>query len=149
MRKLDSSLQEWVSGGIISSDQADRIRAFEDAKPERSWILSGILLLGTFIVGVGVISIIAANWENIPDALKLAGDFAILGGLAYLTAKFWTEQKWAVFDATLSAFMIAVVASIGLISQIFHTGGQLHQALFLWCGLTLAPSLFALSLIHI
>ncbi len=143
MRKLESSLQEWVAGGIISSEQADRIRSFEDAKPERSWVLSGLLLLGTFIVGVGVISIIAANWENIPDAMKLAGDFAILGGLAYLTAKFWSEEKWAVFDATLSAFMIAVVASIGLISQIFHTGGQLHQALFLWCGLTLAPSLFA------
>ena len=69
MSKLEKALKEWVLLGFIGQDQAKLIREHEFAKPEGSWILSGLLILGASIIGIGVISLVAANWNEIPDSL--------------------------------------------------------------------------------
>lgn len=140
MSKLDKGLQEWVALGFISPDQAKRIRDHESAKPESSWILSGLLILGAVIVGIGVISLIAANWNQIPDAIKLTADFLLLGFLAFATLRSWEAKKDIQFEVLLLFFLILCLASIGLISQIYHTGGKLYQALMLWSLITAAPA---------
>lgn len=93
MSNLEKGLKEWVTLGFITQDQADRIHGHEAAKPENSWILSGLLILGAIIVGIGIISLIAANWDQIPDALKLVGNFTLLTGLAIATVHSWETKK--------------------------------------------------------
>jgi uncharacterized membrane protein len=143
MSKLEKGLKEWVSLGFINPDQAKRIRDYESARPESSWILSGLLILGAVIVGIGVISLIAANWNEIPDALKLGADFALLAVLALATLQSWETKKAIQFEVLLLSFLILCLASIGLISQIYHTGGKLYQALMLWSLITFAAALAA------
>jgi uncharacterized membrane protein len=143
MSKLENSLKEWVALGIISPDHATRIREHEANKPESSWILSGLLILGAIVVGIGVISLIAANWYQIPDSVKLAGDFLLLIALAFATLYSWDSKRAIQFEVLLLLFLLLCLASIGLISQIYNTGGKLYQALLLWSLITFAVAMAA------
>jgi uncharacterized membrane protein len=146
MSKLEKGLKEWVSEGFINQEQADRINAFESSKPENSWILSGLLILGAIIIGIGVISLIAANWYQIPNSIKIATDFILLSAVAFWTLKTWESKKNVQFEVLLLFFMLLCLASIGLISQIYHTGGKLYQALMFWSLITFPVALAARQL---
>ena len=143
MSKLEKNLKDWIDHGFINSSQAQRIRDHEALKPGNSWILSGLLILGALIISVGVISLIAAHWNQIPHLVKLGGDFLLLVGLATAILHTWETQKKIQFEVLLLSFLLFCLASIGLISQIYHTGGEFYQALMLWSLITSAATLGA------
>jgi uncharacterized membrane protein len=142
MSRLEKNLKNWVSTNLISSQQADAILHYESSHPGASWVQTGLLILGVIVIGTGIISVIAANWMKIPDAVKLTLNFCFLGALAYGILYCWNHQKKIAFEVLIIFFMIFCLASIGLISQIYHTGGELYQALLLWslitCGIATA-----------
>lgn len=139
MSKLDTALEEWVQSKIISPEQAKQIRDHEAARPENSWVLSGVYALGAIVIGIGIISLIAANWSSIPNFVKIIGDFVLLIIVAGLTVRAAVREKPIQYEAWLLGFLILVLASIGLISQVYHTGGKLFQALLFWSAITFVP----------
>ena len=143
MSKLEKYLTEWVQHGLITQDQAGKIQHHENSRAESSWILTGFLILGVAIIGIGIISVIASNWHLIPDVVKLGADFAFLLSLVYALVYYWDHKKEIGFEVTLVFFMLACLASIGLISQVYHTGGKLYQAFLLWSSICLFPALTA------
>jgi hypothetical protein len=140
---LNKKLGDWVARGLISLDQADRIRQHESSDHQTSWILSGTLILGAVVICIGLVSLIAANWENVPDAVKLGANFALLIGLVWGADRSWAHQRMILFETLLVILILSCLGSIGLISQIFHTGGKLEHALLFWCFITLPVSLLA------
>ncbi|MEI6414203.1 MAG: DUF2157 domain-containing protein [Pseudomonadota bacterium] len=137
MAYLSSRLRDWVAAGLISAPQADSIATFEAARPLGNWLLFSFLALGSGVIGIGVISLIGANWHQIPDEAKLALDFLILAGLA---SGFWrqAEQLDALSrELLLSLFVLGCLASIGLIGQIYHANGRWDQATIFWATITL------------
>lgn len=135
MYKLEKSLKEWTALGLLDQEQANKIRQHE-ADKSGGWVLSGILTLGIIAIFIGVVSLIAANWQQIPDLIKLSCDFILL---ILLGIGVWYAQKnqgELLFEILLLAFMLLCLASIGLISQIYQTGGELYQALMLWSIIT-------------
>jgi len=136
MSRLEKRLNDWVSNNLISREQAEGIRQHEANAPGSSWVLYSFLILGATIIGIGFISLIAANWDDIPDAVKLGVDFLLLIGLAVGIHHTWEKKKSIQFEVLLVCFLILCLASIGLISQIYHTGGKLYQALMLWSLIT-------------
>lgn len=68
--------------------------------------------------------------------MKLAADLILLSALAYGVFKTHVEDKPLYFEMYLVAFQISCLASIGLISQIYNTGGKAWQALLLWSVIT-------------
>lgn len=143
MNKLDKSLKQWVALGFIEPAQANRIQQYEASHTESSWFLSGLLILGAIIVSMGIISIIAANWQHIPDYIKLFADFVILTICGLLIIRANNLNKELQFEILLLFFIIFCLASIGLISQIYNTGGELYQALLLWSLITVALAVTA------
>ncbi|CAN5647904.1 DUF2157 domain-containing protein [soil metagenome] len=141
MSKLESGLKEWTAQGFINDEQARKIQTYESSKTQHSWILSGLLILGAIIVGIGVVSLIASNWSNIPDALKLGLDLVLLLALAGGAVVTDRKDKPIQFEVFLVSLQIIVLASIGLISQIYNTGGKPHQALLLWSFITMGIAL--------
>ena len=129
-------IQEWVSHGIISSEQAQEIEAYESSQEAHPWVQRSFLLLGTIVIGIGIIALCAANWELIPDSLKLFIDFLMLMALA--TCIFITQRQNNLFlsESLLVLFVIMSLASIGLISQIYHSGGEFYEAILFWCFIT-------------
>ena len=136
MSRLEKRLNDWVSNNLLSREQAEGIRRYESNLPGSSWVLYSFLILGASIIGVGVISVIAANWDTIPDWAKLGADFLLLIGLAIAIHLTWDKKQSIQFEVLLVCFLFLCLASIGLISQIYHTGGKFYQALMLWTLIT-------------
>jgi len=136
MSKIEDHLKEWTSLNFISVDQADIIRQHEAKKPESAWVLRSFLALGVLVISIGVISLIASNWSQIPDWLKISCDFILLISIGALIIKTFETEKFVFFEALLLFFMMLCLASIGLISQIYHTSGEFYQALLLWSLIT-------------
>jgi len=143
LTNLETKIQTWVSQGLISEQQADKILTHEKIKPRSSWFMVGLLSLGAFTIGLGVISLIAANWRAIPDVMKVGVDFLALSVIAYGVLWAFDANKKAVFEGVLLLFIIGCMATIGLISQIFHSNGTLEQALLFWSLITLPAVLAA------
>ncbi|MGB5599744.1 MAG: DUF2157 domain-containing protein [Thiothrix litoralis] len=143
-----TKLNQWLQAGLITPAQHANILSFEAERRQNAngWLYS-FMILGAAIIGLGVISLIAANWAHIADSTKLGVDFALLSVLA--GGIFWQypQRRHGVwFEVLLVSLMLLCLASIGLISQIFHISGQWYHALLFWAAITFLLSLFARSL---
>src|SRR5690348_5279582 len=82
--RLRQKLDRWTEAGLISGDQAAAILRAETAEADRggSWVVWALASVGGLAVVGGVISLVAANWDDIPDKVKLAGGLTALLALA-------------------------------------------------------------------
>ncbi|MBC8069879.1 MAG: DUF2157 domain-containing protein [Deltaproteobacteria bacterium] len=132
---LDPQLQRWVEAGLISVEQAQRIHAFEQ-HDERPTLLYAVAGLGGLAIAVGLISIVASNWDDIPGRVKLGLDLVLVAGLG---AGIWRlEQRgpsWA-RETAIVALHGLVLASIALVGQVYQRGGEANEALAIWTVLT-------------
>ena len=72
--------KEWVSKGIISENQRTEILNENYTQKHISRRLIPILsVLGAAMVVLGIISVISANWHNIPSLIKLISGIVFLG----------------------------------------------------------------------
>ncbi|MBP5698465.1 MAG: DUF2157 domain-containing protein [Alphaproteobacteria bacterium] len=137
-------LDKLVAAGIISAEQRQQILDFD--KDKNSGFAAKLLsILGIFIIGVGVISIIAANWDGISDTIKLFVMFLMLFGSGML-AFYWDKNGMTEkAEKMLVGLFLLSGAAIGLIIQVYQlSGGKWYNVLLVWCLVTL-PLLFALK----
>ncbi|TGJ98592.1 DUF2157 domain-containing protein [Leptospira langatensis] len=130
-------LKIWMDAGLINKEQADAIFAFENAK-KIPYAFYSFLALGIVVLGLGVIALVAANWDQIHYSVKLFVSFSVLIGIALLILYserrgFWNSSIRYLLVLLFSALCLA---NIGLISQIYHTQGKFYEAIALWCGMT-------------
>lgn len=87
-------LDEWVGAGLVAADQADRIRAYEEARQDRrtrlapgaepqgtSLVVEALGYLGGVIMLVGAGILVGLLWEDVPVALRLVLSAATALGL--------------------------------------------------------------------
>lgn len=133
--RLDHKLAEWQKAGLLSAEDAARILAYEGHET-RPYLLYAVGGLGALTIALGIIAIIASNWETIPGGLKLAIDIGLAVGLAAgIVAVDRRGIDW-LRETLIGLYWGYVLASIGLISQVYHLGGATWQALLVWTGLT-------------
>ncbi len=79
MERLPSELARWESDGIITAEQSQAIRArysLEELAPQtiraQGRLVTGLAVIGSVLVGLGIILFFAANWEGIDRWPKLA-----------------------------------------------------------------------------
>ena len=98
---------------------------------ENYWI-TVLLYFASFLIGLGIIAVIAANWWQIPDVIKLAGALLsmLVNTLCLLATIKWNKPILKQVVACIYAFLIMGV--IGLIGQVFHLNGNIHNACLLW-----------------
>jgi uncharacterized membrane protein len=132
--QIERKLAEWREAGLLDEAAVERILAHEAAREKRPYLLYAVGGLGAFAVAIGLLSIVAANWEDIPGRVKLAVDFALLLGLA---AGVWktTRGSW-LQEVVLFVFYGAVLGSVGLVAQVYHLGGRAEDALLFWSLIT-------------
>ncbi len=139
MDRIERRLKEWHEQGLLDTATRQRLLAYEAGRERGHW--RALLVLGALVAGIGVISLIAANWANIPDGLKLGADFTLLAALAVAV---WNTQPGSARRETLIVlFQLLCLASIGLIAQIYHLGGRPWQALAAWSAMCLPITLHA------
>ncbi len=131
---LERNLARWVDAGLIDPATADGIRAFEAGRerPTALWAIAG---LGLFALGLGIILLVSANWDRIPDGLKLGLHMALLAGAA---ATHWIARRDArrwLAEGSLFLFSLLTLAGIALQAQVYQLAGPLWHALLLWLAL--------------
>ena len=111
------------------------------AHDENYWFMI-LLYFASFLVGLGIIAMIAANWQQIPNNVKMLGALAAMavnGGLLIWTVK---NGKNILKQVVACVYAFLIMAVIGLIGQIFHLPTEVEKGLLLWSAVSW-PLLFA------
>ena len=134
-RHLPGEAKEWVRDGLISQTQADAIVArYAQARGRPQQFLQMILIAGAILLGLGILLIIAHNWNTIHPWVKLCGLFALLAGSHYSgwRLRFGTPSLPRLGEALLVLASLLFLAGIGLISQIYHLDERPSNGILLW-----------------
>ncbi|MEY2925990.1 MAG: hypothetical protein RL367_467 [Pseudomonadota bacterium] len=130
----DRKLKAWEAAGLIDSATADRIAAWEaeNSRPLALWAVIGIAALA---IGLGLISVVAANWDAIPGFARLGIHMAMMVTMAGLL--WWRGsdlariQPWF-HEAALFVFGAMGLTFLGHIGQVYQTRSPLWQPVTLW-----------------
>jgi uncharacterized membrane protein len=132
---LLKDLEELQTQGIISSDVAARIRDYyEKPKSGTSRMVIAFGVVGALLVGSGVVMILAHNWDNFSNAIKLAiGLTPLLIAQAIcgiIVLKNVTSVAWREAAALILIFSIAT--AIAIVSQVYNIDGSMSSFLLTW-----------------
>lgn len=129
-------LAELVEAAVINQETADRINFYYQSKSNSSTSRLFIVfaIFGALLTGLGLILIIAHNWDELSRATKTVTSFMplITGQLlcGYVLMKKQNNIAWR--ESTTTFLIFAVGAVIALISQIYNIPGSLSSFLLTW-----------------
>lgn len=131
---LYSELPELVSGNVLTPEAAEKIKEKYGPQPEFKAANFLRVLLGAggaLLIGIGVITLFAHNWDALPRYCKLFIAFAPM--LASLCFCFWVlknKRGSAPFSEGAAVFnALSCAACLAIISQVYHAGGSLRDYL--------------------
>lgn len=131
---LQGKLADWRREGIIDAAQADRITAYEAARG-RPRLALALAVLGAFTIGVGIIAIIAANWDAIPITLRLGLHVALnlcLGAAAWVWTRAAGAEPSAKGEGAILLLSLSTLALSAHIGQSFQLQGSAAGLLGGW-----------------
>lgn len=122
--KRKEFVQELLDNHLIEQNTADQILAFykaqSDKQPNKLLIIFGGL--GALLVGLGILLLIASNWNDFPDFLKTFFAFLPLlvgQSLGYHTLKHKPDSAlWRETSAIFTS--VSVASAIAMIHQIYN-----------------------------
>ena len=127
---------DWVGDGVISESQAEAICRrygvdFHRAK-SRSFGYNVLVGLGYLFIGLAIITLLGANWDEIPRALRMGGLIALT-----VTTHWLGLRRYLAGDKSggVGLFLLGNLffgTSIVLIAQIYHLGEHMPDGVFWW-----------------
>lgn len=126
--------RKWQAAGLIDAAAVQNILAWEAGhrRPVWLWAVAGT---GALAIGLGVMAIVGANWDDIPDTLKLAVDIVLNAVCAAAVFVWWRRQRaWPREIAALVLFGL-VLSGLALIGQVYQLQSAPWHALALWLAL--------------
>jgi uncharacterized membrane protein len=145
-RRLEQEIKLWLKEGIILPEQKERIlarykvlkKADEKAGPGR--LITTISILGSILIGVGIILFIASNWSAIPQWGRLAIIFSsMIASYGFGFYLRYEAQNYPKVGASLILLGSLIFgAAIFLIAQIYHISVHYPNGPLLW-GLFVLP----------
>jgi uncharacterized membrane protein len=132
---LAKEVTSWVAEGIISTEQAAAICSSYGLDyhnlSRRSYGYRILVGLGYLFIGLALITLIGANWDGIPRAVRMIGLIALTLATNLLGLyKFRRENESAVTWFFLGGLFYG--ASIMLIAQIYHIDEHYPDGIFWW-----------------
>ena len=139
---ISTESQRWVDARIITQDQAAQIRALYPTDDGRRGY--GLLtILGYGFIALALITLIGANWNEIPRSVRMLGLVLLtLGTHGLALRRLLLGQR----DSAIPLFFLGNAfygVAIILIAQIYHLGEHMPDGVLAW-ALGCAP--FALLL---
>jgi uncharacterized membrane protein len=132
---LRKELPRWRAEGLVD-ERVERALVERYRLDEKGTDLAttAVYVLGGLLVGGGVISFVAWNWDQIPDAAKL-----LLLGAAMVSAHLVGYRMWRVTGswprvghALTFVGTLIYGANIGLVAQIFNIHSDWYSGFGLW-----------------
>jgi uncharacterized membrane protein len=137
--QLRQEAQQWQSEGIISPEVyqqlVDRYQLQELDSTARDRFIIIVLGLGFILLGLGVITFVAANWQVWSRPIKV---FLLLGLLiatnlgGFYLGQSADQRKSRLGQGLLLLGALTFGANLGLMSQMFHQTGAAYTLFFIW-----------------
>lgn len=134
-RELERFLAEARRAGALDEGTAQGLEAFARGgyRPRSASLrlASALGWLGGLAIALGVILLVAANWEEVPRGVKIAGMLALLCGSHALGFRL---ARAAPRTAQVLHFLggCLLLAGIGLIGQVYQHDLEPAEAMLLW-----------------
>lgn len=140
--RLATKLDEWQAAGLIDAASAQAILAHEDSR-RRPVALFAVAGLGLLALALGLLSLVAANWDALSPALKLTAHAFLTAAAATATLRFARRSLWA-GEGALFLLAALTLSGIALHAQVYQLTGALWQALG-WWAMLMSPALLLLG----
>lgn len=139
-RQLRQEAEKWWHDGLIDASvyetiaQRYQFQSLEsDAKNRFVTILLG---LGGILLGLGLITYVAANWQGWPREFRVLLLLSLFVGVNatgfYLWRRSPGQGRQRLGQALLLLGALVLGANLGLMSQMFHQSGNLYQLYLVW-----------------
>jgi len=134
MAMSERKLVAWQGAGLIDAATAERIRAWEAERshPLGLWAVVGIAALA---IGLGLVSVVAANWDAVPGIVRLALHFALLAvaaALLWLKGPVLAQNRPWLHEAAQFVFALLGLTFFGHLGQVYQTSSPLWQLVLMW-----------------
>lgn len=145
IKRLSEDLDRWVRDGLIDETTAKTLRAHAGAALPASASSPILTSLAGLVIGLGVLTIIAANWSALTGVMRL-GLVGVLISAAMLSAG-WLRDRALALPANIIAAIAVLMAGGGVIviGQLYHASSTSAAFLSLWTGLGLLIALLQRS----
>lgn len=137
IRWLYRELPTWVQAGLITDETAERIRTRYgpvEAINRNALAMTIFACLGAVAIGLGVIMLIAHNWDELGRGTRTVLSFLPLlvgqGLAAWVLAYRPESTAWR--EGTGAALVLAIGSSISLISQTYNISGEFDHFILTW-----------------
>ncbi len=135
-RDLAKEMACWVDKDLISTDQAHSICREYDMEygsaENHSLGYRLLVSLGYLFIGVAVIILIGANWDEIPRELRMGGLTAITLATQGWALRLYYEGKESSATGLFLLGNMFYGASIILVAQIYHLGEHMPNEVLWW-----------------
>jgi len=154
--KLIKELPELVRNDIISDEVSKNIQKYYEgrdaASPNKLFVVFGVL--GAALIGIGILLILAHNWDDFSRSIKTIIAFVplVIGQLCVGYALL--KKKGKAWKEALGTFLFfGIGISMALVSQIYNIPGDFGTYLLTWVVLSL-PLIYllksnSLALLHV
>jgi uncharacterized membrane protein len=152
-RQLRQEAEQWRTEGLINDfvyeqlSQRYQFTELETAARNRFVVI--LLGLGSVLLGLGIITFVAANWQEWSRELRAV--LLLSGFVGVNTAGFYLwrrpTERWQrrLGQGLLLLGALALGANLALMSQLFHQSGLLYQLYLVW-GLGVLAMAYSLRL---
>jgi uncharacterized membrane protein len=132
VQRLPAEVAAWQAENLLPAETARVILARYGLVPgesvvtlRRSKIVAVFTVLAAILIGVGVILVMSANWEQIPRFMRLAILMAVTLGFYYFGYRLAYERRTYPIAGAALLLIGSLIwgASIFLIGQMYHLGG--------------------------
>ena len=127
IRQLPAEVAQWQADSLISEEQAAAILGRYDSGGAESGgatgnrVATAIAVMGSSLIGLGIIAFIAANWSAIPALAKLA--LLVIGTPAIYIIGWFVSYRFGYARIGVAIILLGAIAfgaSIHLIAQTYH-----------------------------
>lgn len=131
-----NDIPELIKANVISQETADKIQSYYQSKGSNSGnrLLIVFGILGAILFGLGIILILAHNWDDLSRITKTNLAFIPLVAAQILCGfvLFMKRDSVAWRESTTVFLFFAVGTCISLISQIYNIPGNMSSFLMTW-----------------
>ena len=138
-QQLKKEAQKWQAEGLIDSAffqqlaQRYQFQSLETDSQSRFVVI--LFAVGGILLGLGVITLVAANWQGWSKGVRVVLLLTLL--IAVNAAGYWgwqsSQPKWQrLGKALLLLGALILGANLGLMSQMFHQSGEVYELYLVW-----------------
>lgn len=144
IRWLYEQLPSLVAKNVLTNESADSLRSHfgPQEPPTRRAPLIIVAVVGSLFVGIGIILLVAHNWQSLGRTARAVLAFLPLVLAIAVSVRIGSRRSSQAARESAAMFQtLAVAASLALVSQTYHTWPGLDRFLLPWLLLS-APLIY-------